>query len=90
MKNVKFISYDGEYPCLCMGTLTIEVEGKMYNLKNCLSSGGIVSFTEDWDEVVTEGDWELRNLPEELIKYQKEITQLINDNVPYGCCGGCI
>lgn len=90
MESVKFISYDGTYPCLCMGTLTIKIKGKTYKLKNCLLSGGSVRFDENWEAYVTSGDWELRNLPEELIKYQKEITQLVNDNVPYGCCGGCI
>ena len=28
MSNIKFISYDGEYPCLCMGTLKLNIDGK--------------------------------------------------------------
>lgn len=29
-KMLKFISYSGEYPCLCMGVLTVEIDGKQY------------------------------------------------------------
>lgn len=28
--RVKFISYTGEWPCLCMGVLTLEIDGKEY------------------------------------------------------------
>jgi hypothetical protein len=27
-KRVKFIDYNGCYPCLCQGVLTVEIEGK--------------------------------------------------------------
>ena len=28
--NVEFISYDGEYPCLCSGTLLVKIDGQQY------------------------------------------------------------
>ena len=28
--DIEFVSYDGEYPCLCMGTLVIKIDGKQY------------------------------------------------------------
>lgn len=29
-EHVKFISYDGTYPCLCMGTLILEIDGERH------------------------------------------------------------
>ena len=26
--NIEFIDYDGSYPCLCMGTLKVKINGK--------------------------------------------------------------
>lgn len=100
--HVKFISYDGKYPCLCMGTLTLEIDGTKYNFGDNYkrrdnypafwSSGGDCSFTEDWDDVVTSGEWliNVNEIPEEFRKYAKEIDEVFNTNVPYGCCGGCL
>jgi hypothetical protein len=86
---IKFISYNGVYPTLCFGTLTIEINGIRYELEDCLRSGGSVSFTDDWDEVVTQDEWSV-SVPDELKEFEKEITDIVNDNVDYGCCGGCV
>ena len=88
MKRVEFINYDGEYPCLCMGHLIIKVDGKTCHLDNVLRSGG--GITNDYEEVV-EGPWEvdLFDYPD-LEPYKEEITDVVNENVGYGCCGGCI
>ena len=88
---VEFISYDGKYPCLCMGTLTIKVNGKTYWLNNKMISGGCIMRDGDWNMWSENGDWEidLEKYPE-LEPYKEEITQVVNDNVEQGCCGGCI
>ena len=88
---VEFISYDGQYPCLCRGTLTIKVNGKTYWLNNKMISGGWIMRDGDWNMWSEYGDWEidLEKYPE-LEPYKEEITQVVNDNVEQGCCGGCI
>lgn len=88
---VEFVSYDGKYPCLCMGTLIIKVNNKIYSLKGAMISGGSICKNDNWDMWATYGDWEV-NLEEypELKPYKEEITCLVNKNVRKGCCGGCI
>jgi outer membrane protease len=89
MNSIKFIEYTGDYPNLCRGNLTIEVNGKIYDKGFSLSSGGSVNFDDDWMEHVEEGRWSVV-VPDELSEYQQEIEDLVNRNVSYGCCGGCI
>ena len=86
---VKFISYDGEYPNLCSGTLVLEVDGKKHELSHALCSGGSVRFDENWNANVTYGSWSV-DLPEDLEPYRQEIEELVNSEVEQGCCGGCI
>lgn len=100
-ENVKFISYTGKYPCLCMGILTLEIEGKEYkfeyknecNFNSFWSSGGSCGFTNNYaDSYIDENEWIIdeEELPEKFRKYAKEIDEVFNENVPYGCCGGCL
>lgn len=91
-KDIKFISYTGEYPSLCYGTLTIEVNNKRYHLEDILISGGCVTFSDDWEEEVEEGEWtiDIKKLPEELQSLSADIADLVNKNVSWGCCGGCV
>ena len=86
---IEFVSYDGEYPCLCKGTLTIDVDGKIYNLDDVLISGGSCNWHTD--EIV-KGAWFVSNLqlPRELRPLVSEIERVVNENVPFGCCGGCM
>ena len=88
---VEFVSYDGEYPCLCMGTLIIKVNGKNHSLEHAIISGGSICRDEYWDMWATHGDWEvdLEEYPE-LEPYKEKITRVVNENVRQGCCGGCI
>ena len=87
---VEFVSYDGKYPCLCFGDLVVKIDGNEVNLGRCLRSGGECGFTSDWEEHVTKGDWKIDELPEAYEKYRSEIEEVANENVPNGCCGGCI
>lgn len=71
MNKIKFISYDGEYPCLCIGTLVLEIEGKRVELKNVLSSGGSCFIDNHDNEIVEEGPWSI-NVPEEYQQHKEE------------------
>lgn len=101
--RIKFVSYDGEYPCLCMGNLTLEVDGEEIGfgmdrkLPKFWTSGGSVSFDEDWNEMVCQGDWywfaserEEKELPEVIVQNKDFVMELFNEHVPAGCCGGCV
>lgn len=118
--RVKFISYTGEYPNLCSGVLTLEIDGKKYkfghnfltyhydektqtwiytdedpnnpNFNSFWSSGGCVSHNEDWNWEVEHNEWEIdvNELPEQFWNVAAEIDSVINANVRWGCCGGCI
>lgn len=84
---VEFVSYDGKYPNLCSGTLVLKIDGEIVKFpKYCMDSGGSC----DWRSgIVTEGFWDV-HVPPEYSKYTQEILDVVNENVPYGCCGGCI
>lgn len=87
MRNIKFISYDGEYPTLCFGVLTFSVDGVVVHVANCMKSGGWL----DKDYEPHKGKWSLDESyfhELDLCEIDK-LTALVNENVRYGCCGGC-
>lgn len=86
---VEFVSYNGKWPHLCSGELVLRIEGKEVNFDCCLCSGGCVWFDDEWSEHVEDGPWSV-DVPEEFAQYAEEITEVVNDNVPWGCCGGCV
>lgn len=86
---VRFVSYSGEFPCLCFGVLKIEVDGRVWELKDALVSNGDCRITDDGNDYLTTAPWSV-DLPEQLKPYEKKITALVNENVAWGCCGGCL
>lgn len=87
-KRVKFIDYNGRYPCLCHGVLTVEIEGKKVEFDD-ITSGGSCSFDIEGYEDVRQGRW-IVGVPNKYKEYSEEINDCMNDNVPWGCCGGCL
>lgn len=111
--EIKFVSYDGDYPCLCGGTLILNIDGEDYyfgdfgenfyfgnfgrvnkdsddhHFKRFWMSGGGISIDE---EITIHAKWKLKEycLPDFLLPYGQELIDLFNENVRYGCCGGCI
>lgn len=92
---IEFVSYDGAYPNICSGKLKLRMDGKLYELKYCLTSGGSVIRNDDGDFDVKPGPWSVdlwhdeEKYPE-LLPHVNEIEDLVNENVDWGCCGGCI
>lgn len=104
-EHVKFVSYTGKYPNLCSGILTLEIDGKEYTFGNDYfnpnkvdydkfwSSGGNCGFTNNYaSSYVNDGEWNIdyEEIPDEFKKYAHEIDEVFNENVPQGCCGGCL
>ena len=87
---VEFVSYNGKWPNLCSGLLVLSIDGKIVEFQDyCMRSGGTVWFDEHWDEHVECGAWSV-DVPEEYTHLTDEIEKCVNDNVPWGCCGGCV
>ena len=117
--RVEFVFYTGEYPNLCRGVLTLEIDGVQYkfghefsnyhfdenrngyfsdedpehpNFDSFWSPGGSVTHDSDWNFNVDRGEWEIdvQEIPEQFREIAPEIDRVFNENVEYGCCGGCI
>lgn len=88
---VEFVSYDGAYPNLCTGQLVLKINGQVREFsRHCLQSGGTVWFDNDWNAHIENGRWSIDPRPEDLEPLRKEIEECINENIPHGCCGGCV
>jgi len=87
---VEFVSYDGRYPNLCRGKLILKIDGKTVPMpKYCMNSGGTTYFDSKGGEHISKGLWSI-DVPQQFLKYKDEIEECVNNNVPLGCCGGCI
>lgn len=91
----EFISYSGKYPNLCFGTLVFKFNGRLISGDVVLHSGGNAGFDSAGNEYVEKGpwksvlSWDFKDYPE-LNEWGIELLQMINENVPFGCCGGCL
>lgn len=83
----EFVSYTGEWPNLCSGTMRFKVDGKEYEIERLESTGGL---DENYEPYI--GKWKIKKdkLPEELKPFLEDIEKLANDNIELGCCGGCV
>ena len=93
MKKIT-VKYDGKYPNLCAGRLTVTIGDKSYQFSdNPLSSGGSVTFDKYYNECITSGPWSIKedSWPDDFPpEYRTELLDVINDEIPQGCCGGCV
>ena len=91
--SVKFVSYSGKYPNLCAGVLVLEAKGVKYVFDSyCLSSGGDCGFSNDYQDCnISQREWTIENWPDDFPEeLELEAVKVVNDNVLWGCCGGCL
>ena len=122
---IKFISYDGKYPHLCSGVLTVNIDGQLYafcsitehdqthlrlfwkgreclrNIPNLTLVYGVAfepGGTLDWYSMIeTKGKWTIDlehavradGKPFLLKGIAGELSDVMNEHVEWGCCGGC-
>lgn len=97
--DIKFVSYDGSFPNLCRGTLVVDIEGTAHSFGDegeypaFWTSGGSAYCDHNWEEHVAQGEWKLSagdDYPAAMRPWLDELLKVFNENVPQGCCGGCI
>lgn len=94
-KNIT-VHYDGKYPCLCMGHLSIIIDGITYDFGNkLLISGGCFKLDDEYNDFkIEKGPWKLYDWPNFAKNWSDELKERIldeiNSSIPWGCCGGCI
>ncbi len=92
------IRYDGKYPNLCAGRLIAYViddnnNGIPYDYGTCcLNSGGSLLPNYEGTE---KGPWTIEKsydiIFDPLLETLKQVVEnAVNEQVEYGCCGGCI
>ncbi len=86
------IDYDGEYPNLCRGNLKVTIKGKEWVFPwGCLCSGGSAFINEEGNEEVEEGPWSIVEWPEGFpLEDQNLVEDAVNNEIQWGCCGGCL
>lgn len=96
---VRFISYNGEYPALCKGSLVLEINGETIrfgediddNYESFWTTGG-EAVNNKTESHVYKRPWRVdqAKLPPQYVALKKEIEDALNNGVPWGCCGGCL
>lgn len=102
MARVEFVDYTGDYPCLCSGEVTLKIDGQVVKFVDykceseesgkpylSLTSGGHCYFDDEWNDHVIDGPWRI-DLDPRYAELEDEILEVINSNIPWGCCGGCL
>ena len=95
MKQIK-IKYDGDFPNLCSGRLEVWLDDEYYDFGEfVLESGGSCYWdSEENEEIVTAGEWTFRSYAKPPKNFPKEylphVLEKINQEIPWGCCGGCL
>ena len=94
MKEEIKIKYDGDWPNLCSGHLEVWIGETYYDFgKYVLCSGGCVLGDENWNMWTEEGPCSILEeyIPKDFpVDRIDDLMNVINAEIPWGCCGGCI
>lgn len=71
---------------LCSIKVFVTINDVEYKVS--LTSGGYVSWDEEGD-YIEYGPWSVY-VPKEIMEYKEAIEKWVNENIEWGCCGGCI
>lgn len=94
-----FVKIDGKmtsFGDFCLGKRGKTKCRGVPNYPQFWKSGGWVEFDDDWNEDVGDAPWELNtfliedNYPDDIVRLLPELLRIFNENVPWGCCGGCV
>lgn len=103
--DIEFVSYDSPPFALCFGKLVVKINGVKHTFDGYRSygkyrhpkfwtSGGSVTFDKDYIDHVTQKPWKLdakkEDYPSDIWKAIPHILKVMNEHVPFGCCGGCV
>lgn len=93
--GVLILEIDGEDVAFGHETEDFDYKNGVYrdnNYDEFWSSGGSCSFSRDWEGNVSTNEWKIdvSELPDKYKPLAYEIDRVFNDNVPWGCCGGCL
>ena len=92
-----FVRIDGKL--VSFGQYCLDEKGKtddkgVKNYPEFWCTGGSVFFDEDWGDIVIHGPWRAswreKDYPKKILELLPKLLKLFNDNVPHGCCGGCV
>lgn len=88
MVVIKVIEFEDKPWALCASKVVVSIDGESFPVRLC--TGGAVWFDENWCEHVDSGPWSVMNIPSQFKHLEKEIVEVINKSIPWGCCGGCV
>lgn len=88
MVKIKIEKFIENRYSLCSSLLIISVDGESFKVE--LISGGTVWFDEYMSEHIESGSWSILDMPKKFEHLEKEIEDVINKEIPWGCCGGCV
>lgn len=95
MKDIQFVSYDGRWPNLCSGVLTVIIDEKKYKFghssndydfkNNCYNDNNFNEFWKSGGRILSDEKWDMWSehgeweLSYEPNDYPKEIIELLPD-----------